>query len=390
MLTYKYRLYPTRQQEHSISSTLETCRQLYNTLLAERKESRASYYEQKRALTERRRYDRYLRSVHSQVLQDVVLRLDKAYRAYQAGLVRRPAFKRRERYHSLTYPQLGGFKLLGQRLRLSMIGSVKVKVHRKMQGIPQTCSIIRDVHQWYVCISANVELEEPDRTFGDARSAVGVDLGVQTLATLSDGTAFPNLKALPKAAEKIKKLQRGLSRKEKGSRKRLKARVALAKAWRKVRRQRDDIAHKVSHHLAANYGTIVFEDLRVGNMVKNHSLASTILDATWAKLRRLTVYKAERRSGRVIFVEPSGKSQVCSGCGETVPKDLSVRTHRCPHCGLVLDRDLNAAKNILGRGLEQAPAETRPLLAPIVRISKFSSRKREAYPFRGQVVHAPR
>ena len=121
-------------------------------------------------------------------------------------------------------------------------------------------------------------------------------------------------------------MQRSLSRKKKNSKNRLKAKIALAKAWRKVRRQRDDVGHKVSHRLAEEYGTVVFEDLKIGNMVKNHSLASAILDVTWEKLRQLTAYKAERRSGRVIPVEPSGTSQICSGCEEIVPKELSVRT----------------------------------------------------------------
>jgi putative transposase len=179
------------------------------------------------------------------------------------------------------------------------------------------------------------------------------------------------LRALHKSAERITRLQRSLSRKKRASMNRLKAKTALAKAWRKVRRQRDDAAHKVSHCLARDYGIVVFEDLRIGNMVKNHSLASAILDTTWAKLRRLTAIKAERRGGRVVLVEPGGTSQACSGCGETVRKDLSVRTHVCPCCGLVLGRDLNAARNILERGLERAHAETGPLLIPVTRISKF-------------------
>lgn len=309
-----------------------------------------------------------MKSVHSQVLQDVVLRLDKAYQAYHARLARKPTFKRRDRYNSFTYPQLGGFKVAGQSLKLSMIGTVKVRMHRKINGTPRTCTIIRDIDQWYVCISAEVE---PEQGRGEPRPAVGVDLGVQTLATLSDGTTFPNLKTLPKSVEKIRRLQRSLSRKKRNSKNRLKAKIALAKAWRKVQRQRDDVAHKVSHLLAEEYGTVVFEDLEIRNMVKNHSLASAILDATWGKLRRLTVYKAERRGRRVILVEPSGTSQVCSECGEIVPKELSVRTHACPRCGLVLDRDLNAARNILERCLERARAETEPLLVPAIRISKF-------------------
>jgi putative transposase len=366
--TFKYRLYPTRQQEYSLNGTIETCRRLYNDLLAGRRENHTNYYEQKRSLTGKRQRNGYLKSVHSQVLQDVVLRLDKAYQAYHARLHRKPTFKRRDRYNSFTYPQLGGFKVVGQCLKLSMIGMVKVRMHRKIDGVFRTCTIIHDIDQWYVCISAEVE---PEQEHGAPRPAVGVDLGIQALATLSDGTTFPNLKALPKSVEKIKRLQRSLSRKKRNSKNRLKAKIALAKAWRKVRRQRDDVAHKVSHRLAEEYGTVVFEDLKIGNMVKNHSLASAILDATWGTLSRLTAYKAERRGGRVILVEPSGTSQVCSGCGEIVPKNLSVRTHICPRCGLVLDRDLNAARNILERGLERARAETEPLLVPIVRISKF-------------------
>ncbi len=139
---------------------------------------------------------------------------------------------------------------------------------------------------------------------------------------------------------------------------------------------------KASRYLTDNYGTIVFEDLRIKNMVKNHRLASAILDATWGKLRRLTAYKAERRgdNGRVILVEPRGTSQECSRCQRIVEKSLSVRTHVCPHCGLILDRDVNAARNILARGLEQAHAETEPI--PIIRIGKFSQGSKKSTAFR--------
>ena len=149
----------------------------------------------------------------------------------------------------------------------------------------------------------------------------------------------------------------------------MKARIILAKAWRKVRRQRDDFAHKVSDKLTKEYGTIVFEDLNVRGMVKNHSLASAIMDTCWGKIRQFTVYKAERRGGRVILVNPAGTSQKCSECGEMVRKPLSERTHICLKCGLVLDRDVNAARNILASGLERALTEAEPLL--IHKISKL-------------------
>ncbi len=155
----------------------------------------------------------------------------------------------------------------------------------------------------------------------------------------------------------------------------------LAKAWRKVRNQRLDLAHKVSADLASEYSTIVFEDLHIPSMVKNHHLASAIMDASWGQLRRLTAYKVERRGGRVILVEPRGTSQRCSGCGEVVPKGLEERTHSCTNCGLVLDRDVNAARNILAAGLEQTRAEEQPLLVQRRRISKFAPVKQEAYGF---------
>ena len=138
-----------------------------------------------------------------------------------------------------------------------------------------------------------------------------------------------------------------------------------------VRRQRDDFAHKLSYELAEKNGFIVFEDLKIQNMVKNHSLASAIMDASWGKLRQLIAYKAERRGGRVVLVNPAGTSQKCSRCGNTVEKDLSVRTHECPNCGLAIDRDVNAARNILQAGQELARVEAAPLLVQRRRISKF-------------------
>ena len=188
-----------------------------------------------------------------------------------------------------------------------------------------------------------------------------MDVGLSNIMALSDGTVIENPRWLSRSAARIRSLQRGLSRKRKGSRNREKAREKLAKAWRTVSRQRDDYAHKLSHRLATQNTFVAFEELQVRNMVKNHSLASAIMDACWGKLRRLTAYKAERRGGRVVLVPPEDTSQICSGCGDRVPKDLSVRTHACPGCGLVLDRDVNAARNVLQAGLERARAEAAPL-----------------------------
>jgi putative transposase len=360
-----------------MAETIETCRRLYNNLLNDRIENRTGAFEQKRLLTIRRRGNKYLGQVHSQVLQDVVFRLDKAFGSFFGTLARFPKFKRRGRYNSFNYPQLGGFKITDGGLYLSMIGKVRVVLHREIEGRLKTCTVIRDIDQWYACITAEKE-DTVSKTNG--RPTVGIDLGVKAVAALSDGTILPAPKLLKKSEVEIKTLQRSLSRKKNGSRNREKAKVALEKAWRRLRNRRNDFAHKTSRFFADNYGLIVFEDLKIPNMVKNHHLASAILDACWGKTRQLTAYKAERRGGRVILVEPRGTSQECSGCGKTVEKALSERVHSCPHCGLKLDRDVNAARNILARGLEQARVETKPL--PVIRTGKFGRGSKKPTAFR--------
>ena len=350
-----------------MTETIETCRQLYNDLLKDRIENRRGAFEQKRLLTTHRRENKYLSQVHSQVLQDVVFRLDKAFGSFFGGLSKFPKFKRRGKYNSFTYPQLGGFRISDGRLRLSMIGKVRVVLHRPIDGQMKTCTIIRDIDQWYACVTA--EIEEARPVLGE-RPSVGIDLGVTAIAALSDGQILPAPRLLKKSKVEIRTLHGSLSRKQGGSKARKKAKVALEKAWRKLRNRRNDFAHKTSRFFADNYGTIVFEDLKIPNMVKNHHLASAILDACWGKTRQLTAYKAERRGGRVILVQPRGTSQECSGCGKVVQKALSERAHSCPFCGLELDRDVNAARNILARGLEQAHVESKPL--PVIRIGKFA------------------
>ncbi len=378
LITYKFRLCPTGGQKRLMSETIETCRLLYNDLLDDRIRNKSRALEQKRALTALRHGNKFLMAVHLQVLQDVVFRLDKAYGAFYAGLSRHPKFKRKDRCNSFKYPQLGGFKIVGDRIRLSKIGLVKAKIHRPIEGTPKTCTIIRDIDQWYTCISVETEPKPAESRSGQQ---VGVDLGVLNLATLSSGRVFENPRHLDNSVTTITRLQRCLSKKKKGSANRAKAKVLLARAWRKVRNQRLDVAHKVSASLASEYSTIIFEDVKIPNMVKNHNLASAIMDASWGQLRQLTAQKAERRGGRVILVNPSGTSQKCSGCGGLVPKGLDERTHSCPNCNLVLDRDVNAARNILAAGLEQARVEDLPLLVQRRRISKFVPVKQEAYGF---------
>ena len=380
MITYKFRLYPSAAQAKIMDETLETCRRLYNSLLADRIENGFRFYELSKKLVELKRDNKYLKAVHSQVLQDVNLRLDKAYQSFFARLSKYPRFKRRGKYNSFAYPQRNiEFKLSGNFLKLGKIGKVRVKLHRPIVvGALKRVTIIKEIDQWFVALSVENDQQLNGKT---PENNVGVDVGIKNSIALSNGILIPNPKFLKQSSEKIKSLQRQLSRKKRGSENKEKAKLALAKSWRKVRRQREDFAHKLSHKIANENGTIVFEDLKIQNMVKNHSLASAIMDSTWGNLRQLTAYKAERRGGRVILVNPGGSSQKCSRCGEMVPKSLSERMHQCLRCGLTLDRDINAARNVLKVGLEQSHAETEPLL--VRRISKFQSRKREAREFIG-------
>jgi putative transposase len=356
-----------------LSTTLETCRRLYNRLLDDRIENGTGFFDQKKSLVKAKELNKYLRAVHSQVLQDVVLRLDKAYRAFFTGLSGYPRFKKYGKCNSFTYPQTG-FSLQGNSIRLSKIGRVKLKVHRPMIGEIKRVTVIRDIDLWFVAIltdGRDVSIQARD-------GRLGVDVGVRNIVTLSDGAMIEGPRFIGRSMEHIKSLQRTLSRKKKGSNNREKARIALAKGHRLVKRQREDFAHKLSDALTKDNNFIVFEDLKIGNMTKNHSLASAIMDASWGKLRRLTAYKAEKRGGRVILVNPYGTSQKCSGCGEMVPKELSEREHSCLRCGLDIDRDVNAARNILKLGQELAFAEKQPLLFQRRRISMFAPVKQEA------------
>src|SRR2546425_8663651 len=223
MLTYKFRIYPTSAQARIMEETLETCRRLYNSMLADRIENGTGFYDQKKMLVElKHNNDKHLKSIHSQVLQDVVLRLDKAYRAFFVGLSRYPKFRRSGRYNSFTYPQ-SGFRLEGDRIiRLSTIGKVRLTLHRRVTGAIRRATVIRDIDQWFVALLVE---EPPAVQSGDGK--VGVDTGISNIVALIDGTLIDNPRFLNGSLERIKSLQRQLSRKKKGSSNREKVKISL-------------------------------------------------------------------------------------------------------------------------------------------------------------------
>ncbi|SDP01991.1 putative transposase [Paenibacillus sp. yr247] len=330
---------------------------LYNRLLEERivayksHGKSLSYFEQANTFNERKKHIPAMKQVHSQVLQDVARRLEKAYqfffrRVKQGETPGFPRFKPKQRYDSFTYPQ-GGYVLQGNKLKLSKIGVVKIKLHRSLEGSIKTCTIIMKNSCYYACFSCEMELEP----LLPSQELIGVDLGLKHLAITSEGETFMASKHYRHSERKLIQLQRSVSRKKKDSHRRKKAVQVLAKQYEKVANQRKDHAHKVSRKLVNRYGLIAIEQLNVQSMIQNRHLAKSIADTGWSQFVQYIVYKAESAGRVVVQVDPRGTSQQCSECGNIVKKSLAERIHRCP-CGYTGDRDINAARNILQRALQ--------------------------------------
>ncbi len=273
----------------------------------------------------------------------------------KAGL---PRFKKYGTYKSITYPQ-SGFKLEGPRLLLSKIGAIRIRQHRIINGQIKTLTVKRTASgKWFACFSCVINEQPKEKPFKD----VGIDVGLNSYAVFSDGNRIENPRFYRKSEKRLAQLQKSLSRKKKGSRNWAKGKFSLARLHEKIGNRRTDFLHKDSRKIADTYETIYFEDLNIRNMVRNHCLSKSISDAGWGRFIGMIAYKAESAGGRLIPVDPRGTTQMCSRCGEKVEKSLSDRIHECPYCGLVMNRDENAALNILARGREirREPPEYRP------------------------------
>lgn len=368
MRMFKYRLYPTKVEEAKLEYHLEICRQTYNNLLGLCKDS---YRESGQTLRQfilqnkipiLKKLNPCLGEVYSQVLQNVSKRIADAYTVFfsrkklglRSGL---PRFKKARKYNSLTYPQ-SGFSIKEDRLQLSKIGSIKIRLHRTIQGKVKNVTVKRSLSgKWFAFFASEIEaklVEHPVK-------AVGIDVGLEKFAALSDGVVIENPRYYRKEESKLGKIQRSLSRKKRGSQNKQKARIKVARLHEKIENRRIDFLHKASRTIAKTYRTIYIEDLRIGNMIRNRHLSKSISDAGWGIFLKLLSAKSSDSGGRVVPVDPKHTSQRCSACGTIVKKALSERMHICPECGLTLDRDLNASKNILKVGLERAeltPVET--------------------------------
>ena len=344
-----------------MNQTLEECRWLYNRLLEERKlawevaDVSLSLYSQHKRLPVLKAERPFLATVHSQVLQNVALRIDLAMKAFfrrvRAGEdPGYPRFRGQGRYDSFCYPQApSGCQLQGDRLVLSKIGPVKVKLHRPLEGTPKTVCIRRSATgKWYATFSCEMETTP----LPPLDNAVGIDVGLNAFAVLSTGEHIENPRFFRQEERVLARAQRRLSKEAKGTAKRRKRKKVVARVHERVGNRRRDFAHQHSRRIVNQHQVIAVEDLQVNRMVHNHCLAKSIMDAAWSQFAACLSYKAENAGRSFIAVNPAYTTQTCSRCGHRQVMPLSERLYSCVCCGLQLDRDHNASLNIRALGLQ--------------------------------------
>jgi putative transposase len=361
--TYEYRLYPRKPERKALETLLEQHREVYNAALAQCRNAYEATGQHQTALSQWPYFRDWRNAfpdliLNASSLLQTLRRVDKAYAAFFRRVKARqtpgyPRFKGANRFDSIEYTYGDGVKLEYDEafdrfmLRVQNVGRIKVKLHRFLPDGAKIKHVIlrRKASGWYVYLMLDVPDGLPAEPNG--LPAVGADMGLLRLLTLSDGTLIGNPRWLRQSLDELRRAQRRLSRRVKGSNGRKKARLLVAKLHEHVANVRHDFWHKTTHTLVHSYGLIVLEDLSLDFMLRNHHLSQSAHDAGLGLFRQCLDYKAVEAGSHVTTVNAAYTSQVCSGCGAIVEKGLSVRVHKCPDCGLEIDRDLNAARNIL-------------------------------------------
>ncbi|HUU88483.1 MAG TPA: transposase [Bacillota bacterium] len=385
---YKYRIFPTKKQEKLLLATLEECRWTYNKIL----ETRIKVYESEKKtlnkyatnnlMTEWKKERESLNDIHSQVLQNIAERVDLSFQGFfrrckiQGEKCGFPRFKQYGRYDSFTFPQ-SGFSILEEkepRLKLSKIGCIKIKLHRVLPEIVKRLTIQKTQSgKWYAtfsCVIADVKRI-------NTNPAVGIDLGLKEFAVLSNGEKIKRERFFKEEQKNLEKAQRKFSKiTDKKSPERKKQRIIVAKIHERITNKRFNFTHQKSRQLVNQYGIICLEKLNIKSMQEKETIVvngkevkatgthRSICDVAWNQFVNQLSYKAEDAGGLIIFVNPKDTTKMCSVCGKLTSKELSDRIHECSWCGLIMDRDLNASKNILRIGMDSLRNVKVPIEAP--------------------------
>ncbi len=378
MICLKYRIYPTNAQEATLNNTLAVCRDVYNSLLNQREAqyeidgNSPSMYEQMASIAKWKANHAELKTVNAQVLQNIAVRVDRAYKAFfrrvKAG--GKPGFPRKKGYgcyDSVTFPQYPvGCALRSGSIIVSKIGAIKAIIHRPLIGTPKTCTIRRQSGKWFACYSCEYE----PVALPNSDEQIGIDVGLNQFASLSNGKFIANPRFFRKEEKALAKAQRQQAKTKKCGPERRKRNKVLSRIHERVRNRRHNFVHQTARRIVNQYGVIAVEKLKPSNMSRRPApiqdettgeflpngasqkagLNKSIQDAAWSMFRTVLTQKAESAGRIVIAVNPAYTSQDCSGCGYRAKKPLKVRWHNCPMCGLSLDRDTNAAINILALG----------------------------------------
>jgi len=380
-INFRYRIYPSKKQINRLNKTISDCCSIYNKLL----EAKVNAYKTDKINLSQFDMNKLTKefnvSVHSQVKQNISKRINDAFNHFfrrvreRKGKAGFPRFKNFNRYKSITFPQ-SGFKLVSdKKLFVSKIGNIPIILHRVPKGKLKTFTIKRTAVGWFAIFSCqDIPIEKIDVE----DNHIGIDVGIESFATLSDGTKIENPKLLRKSEKKLSKLQRRFSRKKKGSINRRKARFKVAKLHERIFNQRQDFLHKISFTIIKEFKIISVEKLQIKNMVKNHYLTKSISDASWGFFVQMLSYKVERTNGQLIKINPKNTSRTCSRCGNIQDMPLSERQFKCLKCGFVCHRDLNASINIDTAGQAEISSNEENACGDTVRPSSEKARVVEA------------